>query len=225
MFKSTVRNLLTLAAAFLLGSFLLAQNIQAQNGSGEITQEQWEKLFSSANESAVLDNGKISFLKLAIPNEGEKQFSFTHSEDGKSFTLIDETGLRLGVFLYDDKRIQSVIMPNGEKIVFNWKQVSTGNWIVESLKCGDSLANNPCRDAAVAAAVALGICTLSPGSVACWGATVNAAYLAYKCYEATHLSISPNNTKNLRNYARRFEFGRKTSNKKRMTRDFGLQNS
>lgn len=65
-------------------------------------------------------------------------------------------------------------MPNGEKIVFNWKEASPGNWFVESFKCGNNRIDvpghgNPCRDAAVAAGVALLVCAGSPGSIACWG--------------------------------------------------------
>jgi hypothetical protein len=230
MFKSTLRALLTLAAIFLLGNSLWAQNAQAQTSGGDITKEQWEKLFSSANESAILNNGKVSFLKLAVPNAGEKQFTFAHAADGKSFTMTDENGLQLGVSLSTDRRIQSVTMPNGEKIVFIWTQDASGNWIPKNLECNGNLVEgpnnngNPCRDAAVAAAIAIGLCAAMPGSISCWSATANAAYHAYRCYEATHWGSSPNN-KNLRNYARRFDFGQKTSNKERTARYFSLHNN
>jgi len=207
----------------------LAQNTQAPTNSGDITKEQWEKLFSSANESVILNNGKVSFFKLAVPNVGEKQFTFAHAADGKSFTMTDENGLQLGVSLSADRRIQSVTMPNGE--IFNWTQDSSGNWFPKNLECNGNLVEgpntntNPCRDAVVAAAIALGICAELPGSVACWGATATAAYHAYRCWEATHLAISPNNTKNLRNYARRFDFGQKTANKGRTATHFSLNNN
>jgi hypothetical protein len=121
-------------------------------------------------------------------------------------------------------------MPNGEKIVFNWKEASPGNWFVESFKCGNNRIDvpghgNPCRDAAVAAGVALLVCAGSPGSIACWGATATAAYHAYRCYEATHFAMIPNKTKNLRNYARRFQFGQKSANKQSNVKNLRLHNS
>lgn len=229
MFKSTLRTLLTLTVIFLLGNSLWAQNTQAQTNSGDITQAQWEKLFSSANESAVLNNGKVSFLKLAIPNGGEKQFTFAHAADGKSFTMTDENGLQLGVFLSADRRVQSVTMPNGEKMIFNWVQDSSGNWFPKNLECNGNLVEGPgrsniCRDAAIAAAIALGTCAMAPGSIGCWTATATAAYLAFKCYEETHLAINPNNPSNLRNYARQSEFRSKSANKGRTAGRFSLPN-
>lgn len=205
MFKSTIRILSLLAVVLLSGNSLVAQE---QNTEDVITQ--WANIFSKANETAVFQNGKIVSLGQPIPNEGEKYFSFTHAQDGMSFTLTDENGINLQVFLYEDGRIQSVVMPNGESVVVNWTQTSSGTWVTENLSCNNNLMEapgNPCRDALVATIIAIGICTASPGSGACWGATSNAAYHVFRCYEATHpRAILPNKMDNLKNYARLAEF-------------------
>lgn len=226
MFKSTIRILLTLTVIAVFGSSLLAQDQNTQDFKA-----QWERIFSRANETAVFENGKITSLKQPILNGGEKHFSFIHAEDGKSFTLTDENGLGLQVFLYEDRRIQSIVMPNGEKVDVTWKQTSSGDLFPENLKCNNNSmeapedGNNPCRDAIIATAIAIGVCTASPGSAACWAATANAAYHTYRCWEATQFAFSPTNTEDLMNYARRFEFRQKSSNKERIAKNLKLLNN
>lgn len=222
MLKSMFRISTILAVVFLFGNSFLAQDqkTQEQPNNEENLMKQWEKIFSTANESAIFENGKVIFLKQPISNEGEKLFSFIHAEDGKSFVLTDEKGIKLPVALYNDKRIQSIVMPNGEKVVINWKQTSSGKWFPDNKNLGcdkNSLessedGSNPCRDAVVAVAVAAFVCAASPGSAGCWAATANAAYHTYRCYEATQLAIIPNNN-SLRSHERRFVFGQTYSKK------------
>ncbi|HLM02718.1 MAG TPA: hypothetical protein VK400_16820 [Pyrinomonadaceae bacterium] len=227
MFKTTIGTLLTFAVMFLLGNSFWAQTAQAQT---TISREQWEAFFSSADKSAVWTGGKISFLRLAIPNVGEKEFSFIHTADDKFFTLTGEYGLNLGVSGFDDRRVQSITMPDGKKVFINWTQNSAGDWIPDTLECENNLipapgGSNPCRDALAAITVAAFVCSLAPGSVGCLGATANAAYHTYRCYEATHLAINPNNLNNLKNYAGRFESARKSPNKWKPEKKIRLRKS
>jgi len=183
-----------------------------------------KNIFSEANETAVFNNGKIVSLRQTIPGVGEKLFSFTHSEDGKPFTLTDEEGISLHISLFKDSKIQSIEMPNGEIYTVNWDTDSSNNSVAANLNCGGNLIpppeGNPCRDALVAISIAAGVCALTPGSVACWAATANAAYHKYRCYEATHLAMNSKH-RNLRTYAmskfkRKFLNGNKTAKKMKL---------
>jgi len=235
MSKPIVKILLSLVATFLFAGTLSAQvqNNRRDNDSQEV-KLQWEKIFASANETAIFDNEKLSFVKLPISNDEVKLFTFDHAEDGKSFTLIDENAIRLQVSTGEDKRIQSIVMPDGKKAIFHWKQNSNGHWITESIKFEGSntlrvcltngiLENTVCRDAAAAATIALGICAATGGaSVPCWGATATAAYLAYKCYEKTRAFeefevleayINPKNKLTYKSYARQHKAEQKYLNR------------
>lgn len=136
----------------------------------------------------------MSFVKLPIPLEGEKLFTFEHAEDGKSFTMIDEKGVKLQVFLDKGRQIQSIVMPDGKKVVYNRKNLSENQTARNiKLECDNVFLDNMaapggdvCRDAAVAAVIGIGVCAATGGlSTACWAATATAAYLAYKCHEAS----------------------------------------
>lgn len=201
MLKQIVRILLILVTAFVFTHSLSAQSQKTQESteSRDEFKGQWEKIFSSANATAMFNDGKVGFIKIPVPNEGEKFFTFEHSKDEKSFILTDEKGLKLQIFLGKDKRIQSIIMPDGKRAVFNWKQVSNGIWVNESIKFeGNTMLrvclvkeSSACRDAAVASAIALGVCAATGGlSVPCLAATANAAYQTYKCYESTQPELA-----------------------------------
>ncbi len=212
----------------LFGETLLAQTKKTHSDDGkQITKMQLENFFSSANESAILDKGKVSFLKLPISNEGEKLFSFTYAEDERSFNITDEKGLKLQVFLSEDRRIQSVVMPNGKKVNIKWIQNSSGDWIAddENFNCDNSFMDgNPCRDAAVATSIALGVCALTGGlSVPCVAATANAAYHTYRCYEAMENVLY--NVDRPITYAKRFEFGEQVLNRRDFAKNLTMFNN
>ena len=116
--------LVTLVIAFVFTSSLSAQvqKTQENSKSQEDFKEGLGKIFSSANETAIFDNGKVSFLKIPITDQGEKLLTFIYAEDAKSFTMTDEKGVNLQVFLGNDKRIESIIMPNGKRAVWLIRQ-------------------------------------------------------------------------------------------------------
>lgn len=220
MFKTTIKLLLMLIAVFAFTSSLSAQVLTTRGDfekqktveKQEIPESQLGKFFASAKESAILDDdGKLVFIKLPTANGGEKNFTFEHAKDGKSFIMTDENGVRLQVFLNEDLTVSSVIMPDGEKAVFNWKKTAgnleplgtirfrgkdfstnnlnpcstSGNILTDNLDGGGG--GNPCRDAVAANLIAAGVCAATGGglSPACWAAVANAAYHTYRCYEAT----------------------------------------
>ncbi len=206
MFKTT-KLLLTLIIVFVFSNSLSAQIIRSPDNNErqklikkeKIVENQWEKFFASANESAIFNDGKVVFMKLPTDNGREKSFTFEHAKDGRSFVMIDESGIRLQVFLNKNKRISSVIMPNGEKAIFNWKKTTGDFDLLESVKFdgkndihiqtdvprggGSSTA---CRDALFYTGIAFAVCAATGGglSPACWAATANAAYHALKCAES-----------------------------------------
>lgn len=195
MYKLTIKSLV-LVMVFLCAGNLFAQVQKTQENNADVqnNKAQWEKFFSSAKESAIFENEKIIFMKLPIPNEGEKQFTFEHTKDGKSFFMTDEKGVRLQVFLDDNGKVSSVIMPDGKRTFLSWKTTTTDYQVLDSIKVDGQNLNlleapggDPCRDALVAGAIAAGVCAATGGAVspACWAATANAAYHTYRCYEAT----------------------------------------
>lgn len=195
MLNSIARILLILVFTCIVGNSILAQAQKLSNQQGgEDLKAQLEELFSSAKESVISENGRVTFLRLQIPKVGEKQFSFVHHENGRSFTMNDESGVALKVTLFKDGRIESVEMPNGQKMQIQWKQNEFGDWFPETISCNSKSVStnliemevgNPCRDAAAATVIAIGICAATGASTACWAATANAAYHTYRCYEAT----------------------------------------
>lgn len=188
---------MTFISLFLVWSF---SSVYAQT-----TNEEWESIYSQANATAIFNNGQIVSIEQTIPGVGDKTFTFTHSVDNKPLTITDENDISLGITFYKDGRIQSVEMPNGERMSVVWNE-STNGWIAEDIICDNDLVqaprqSNPCRDAVAASAIALGMCTLSPGSAACWAATANAAYHTYRCYEATRLAFNSKKLQNVKIYA------------------------
>lgn len=183
-------------------SLMWIHSINAQSNVNELKNDvnevnaQWEKFFSSVQDSAIVNDGKLIFVKMPISGI-EKQLSFEHAADSNSFTITDEKGIRLEVFLNNKSQISRVLLPNGKYAVFDWRKTENNIQILQNVKIDgtnldlaslvDAPGGNVCRDAAVAATIALGICAATGGaSVACWSATASAAYLAYRCYEQTH---------------------------------------
>lgn len=179
----------------LVTILMLAGTFFAQVQKNKDVESEWKNIFSKANESAVFEDGKIKTLKLPIPDEGEKLLTFKHIDD-KSFSIVDEKGKRFKIFLDESKKISSIIFPNGEKGVFNWKLTPNGYWVVESIKfdskkstqtkIADGDCYQICEDAAAYTTIAIGVCIASGGlSLACATATAVATYKTYNCYKCT----------------------------------------
>lgn len=154
-----------------------------------------------AIETSVFENGRLQSLRIRLPNNEERLIKFEYpAKDEKSYTMIDN-GLRIQVVLDDNRKISSIVFPNGRSAFYDWVLAPNGYWLPKAIKvdgrdlCSSNRSNvieeegcyEVCQQAAAATAIAIGQCIASGGtSAACYGATATAAYLTYKCYRCTN---------------------------------------
>jgi len=176
---------------------VIGSHAQAAPRDIEAETAEWQNVFLKANESAVFENGKLQSLRLKLPKDLERYLTFEHAVDGRSFTIVED-GRRIVVVLDDQRRISTIIFPNGKKALFEWKQQPNGYWVPASIKVDgrdvsrtdgftEADCYDVCRNAAVAATIAMGVCiTTGPISVACISSTASAAYATYVCYRCAN---------------------------------------
>lgn len=186
----------SLISLMLVCLSVIGSHAQAAPTDIETETAEWQNVFLQANESAVFENGKLQALRLKLPKDRERYLTFEHAVDGRSFTIVED-GRRTVVVLDDQRRISTIIFPNGKKALFEWVQQPNGYWVAASIKVDgrdlcrtNRLAEQDCydicRNAAVAATIALGVCiTTGPVNVACISSTASAAYATYLCYSCT----------------------------------------
>lgn len=154
-----------------------------------------------AIETSVFESGKLRSVRIRLSGGEERLIKFEYpTKDGKSYTMIDQ-GVRIHVLLDDDRRISSMVFPDGKTAFFDWILAANGYWLPKSIKvdgrdlCGSSIVEAEdcreiCQNAAAATAIAIGQCIASgPTSGACYAATATAAYLTYRCYRCTNPQI------------------------------------
>lgn len=94
---------------------------QTQKSEKEVIDE-----WTNFAKTAVFENGKLKSVRIPVSGEGEKLLIFEYSEDDKSFTVIDEKGKRIKILLDNNRKISSVIFPNGSGAVYSWTQAPNG---------------------------------------------------------------------------------------------------
>lgn len=188
---------------FLISCALVCLSViasHAQQAQTDVKAEtaEWQNAFTRAIESATFENGKLGSIRLSLPNDRERYLTFEHSQDGRSFTILED-GRRTVVFIDDQRRITSMVFPDGKKAVFEWTQGPNRFWIPKAIKVDGNVITSSlteadcydvCRNAAAASTIALGVCAATgPTSVACWSATASAAYATYVCYRCANPQI------------------------------------
>ncbi len=198
--RKKIRSYLILSALLCLAAI----GTHAQTTARDINARtaEWQNVLARASESAVLENGKIQSMRLALPGDRERFLTFEHSKDGRSFTILED-GRRTHVVLDDQRRISAITYPDGKKAAFEWVQGPNGFWVPSSIKvdgremCKRKTNSNGlieeggcydvCQNAAAAAVIAVGVCAVSgPFSVSCWSSTAAAAYATYLCYRCAN---------------------------------------
>ncbi|MDQ3180268.1 MAG: hypothetical protein M3Q33_07085, partial [Acidobacteriota bacterium] len=118
-------------------------------------------------------------------------------------SVTDSRGVTVTIQRNEVGAVKGFIFPDGGTVDLNSKgcvavdtfNITHLNKTIDSILYTDGFQSyrprprggGACRDAAWAAAYGLAICAATGGtSVACWAATANAAYHAYRCYEETH---------------------------------------
>jgi hypothetical protein len=186
-----------LLAGIAIGILSLGADAQLQQEQLTKEAEELRNVIDYSIKTSTFENGKLTSFRVRTPNDIEKVISVVQGDDKRSFTMFDQ-GRATKVAVEEDGRLSSMVFPNGKRLDFEWVMMSNGYWVPRSIKVdGKNIATsnieeggdcyNVCRQAAAAAAIAIGVCYASGGlAPACWSATATAAYLAYVCYECTY---------------------------------------
>ena len=164
----------------------------------DVQAAQFQSVVVQAMDTAVVENGKLRSLKISLPGDRERSLTFEHSNDDRSFTMVDGSQ-RIHVVLDDLRRISEIIFPNGKRVEYDWAMTPTGYWVPSAMKVdGKDVRRSSilseegdcgaiCERAAHAAVIALGVCAAAgPLTLPCWTATSAAAAAAYQCYRCSN---------------------------------------
>ncbi|HMS42449.1 MAG TPA: hypothetical protein PKE69_19620 [Pyrinomonadaceae bacterium] len=176
---------------------ILAQNQQD-------IQKVVSRVQDAVTRTAIVENGILQSVRLPIPDQGEKLFTFEWANDGRSYTMTSETEEEIQVFFNEKYEVQSMILPNGEIVTFTWSIVDGANVVTDAVigngtnavsifemasalpgpntqYGGDcASATRAARDAIIAAAITCGV---SPGR-GCWAAVGFASYMVWRMRQA-----------------------------------------
>jgi len=178
----------------------LSGNLSAQMQIPSDIQEDIENRLAIAENTIVTDaNGRV--IQIGIqPTSGTTTEVLQLGYNGNELSSVtDSRGVTVTIQRNEAGAVNGFTFPDGGTIDLNSKgcvaidtfNITHLNKTVDSILYSDGFqsyrpaprAGSACRDAAWAAALGLAICAASPGSIACWGATANAAYHALRCWE------------------------------------------
>lgn len=160
------------------------------------------RLADAANTTVTDANGRVIQIEiLPVSGTTREVLHLGYDSSGLLSSVTDSRGVTVGIQRNGTGEVRGFIFPDGGTVDLGLRgcesldtlNITRLDKTIDSILFSngfDSYRPRPrggsaCRDAAWAAAVGLAICAASPGSVACWGATANAAYHALRCYEST----------------------------------------